>query len=155
MTRSLPPDVSALVRAGFLEEVEAGVFRRPTSEHRPRLPSRSGVAASTRPPGRRPGLRPRAATAEGSELCPGCGRNPWDEDVTSCRPKNVRGLTPPVHSWPLPTEEWPDPPGDDNRCACGAMPGGYHHWGCSLEVCPFAELHPDDGEQLLHCGCYE
>ncbi len=28
MTRSLPPDVAALARAGHLEEVEPGLFRR-------------------------------------------------------------------------------------------------------------------------------
>ncbi len=35
----LPADVAALLRAGFLEEVEPGVFRRP------RMPSRAEVAA--------------------------------------------------------------------------------------------------------------
>ncbi len=87
--------------------------------------------------------------------CLGCGRNPWAPDVTSCKPKDVRGRRPEPHSWPEPTEEWPDPPGDDNPCSCGAHVGGYHHWLCSIEVCPWAAEHPDDGEQLLCCGCFE
>ncbi len=87
--------------------------------------------------------------------CPGCGRNPWaDLDGTSCTPKVVRGRRGVPHSWPEPTPEWPDPPGDDNPCSCGAPVGGFHHWGCGLEVCPWAEEHPDDGQQLLYCGCY-
>ncbi len=39
MTRSLPADVAALVRAGHIEEVEPGLFRRP------RMPSRAEVHA--------------------------------------------------------------------------------------------------------------
>ncbi len=35
------------------------------------------------------------------------------------------------------------------------MPGGWHHCKCSLEVCPWADEHPDDGEQLLYCGGFE
>ncbi len=34
------------------------------------------------------------------EACPGCGRDPWAEDVTSCKPKDVRGRQPEPHSWP-------------------------------------------------------
>ncbi len=37
MTHPLPADVAALVRAGFLEEVRPGVFRRP------RMPSRADL----------------------------------------------------------------------------------------------------------------
>ncbi len=89
-----------------------------------------------------------------SDLCPGCGRDPRADHVTSCQPKTVRGRSGLPHAWPEPTPEWPDPPDDDNPCQCGALPGGYHHWECSLEVCPWAKEHPDDGEQLLFCGCY-
>lgn len=90
------------------------------------------------------------------EACPGCGRDPWAEDVTSCKPKDVRGRQPEPHSWPeATTAEEVTLYADDNPCPCGAMPGGWHHWECSLEVCPWADEHPDDGEQLLYCGCYE
>lgn len=44
---------------------------------------------------------------------------------------------------------------DDVPCPCGTLPGGFHHWECSYEVCPWADEHPEDGEQLLFCGCYE
>jgi hypothetical protein len=88
--------------------------------------------------------------------CPGCGLDPRAEGVTTCRPKDVRGRQPEPHSWPEPTTaEEIELFTDHNPCPCGAMPGGYHHWECSLEVCPWADEHPDDGEQLLYCGCYE
>ena len=32
---------------------------------------------------------------------------------------------------------------------CGAMPGGYHHPGCSCERCPVC------GGQLISCGCVD
>ncbi len=108
----------------------------------------------------RPSNKPSGRTTPRPEpsapgLCRGCGQDSWADGVTGCQAKSVRGLTPPVHSWPAPTPDWPDPPGDNNPCSCGAMPGGFHHWLCDLELCPFADLHPDDGEQLLYCGCFE
>lgn len=31
---------------------------------------------------------------------------------------------------------------DDQRCPdCNAMPGHFHHQGCTEEVCPWCELH--------------
>jgi hypothetical protein len=111
------------------------------------------------PRGRRHHDRPRLGRRppRDPDPCPGCGRDPWeDDDHPGCEPKDVRGLTPRVHTWPEPTtaEEF-DLFADSNPCECGAIPGSYHHWDCGLEVCPFADLHPDDGEQLLCCGCYE
>ncbi len=89
-------------------------------------------------------------------VCPGCSRNPWAEGVTSCKPKDVRGRQPEPHSWPEPTAlEDVELFIDRNPCPCGALPGGYHHWECSLEECPWADEHPDDGHQLLFCGCFE
>ncbi len=88
--------------------------------------------------------------------CPGCGQDPWAEDVTSCVQKDVRGRPGVPHSWPEPTDaEDIDLFSDTNPCQCGAMPGGFHHWECGLEICPWADEHPDDGEQLLYCGCFE
>ena len=37
---------------------------------------------------------------------------------------------------------------EGKRCGdCGAMYGGYHHFGCDIERCPFC------GEQLISCYC--
>ena len=106
------------------------------------------------PPNRRPHLRPRRPAEV--DLCPGCGRDPWaDDGPLGCDPKNVQGLTPEPHSWSEADREWPDPPGDDDPCSCGVRPGGYHHWECGLEICPWTATHPDLGEQLLCCGCFE
>lgn len=157
MTRHLPADLAALLAAGLIVESEANVYRRPTLGHRTPMPSRSnlqGDSVTTRPLGRRPGRRPYVAPPIDPDICPGCGKDPWAEGVTSCKPKDVRGFTPPVHTWDD-LRDTPDPPGDDNPCSCGAMPGGYHHWECGLEICPLADLHPETTAQLLFCGCYE
>jgi hypothetical protein len=76
--------------------------------------------------------------------------------VTTCNPKDVRGRAGVPHVWPEPgTAEEIDLFADDNPCQCGARVGGFHHWPCDLEICPWADEHPDDGEQLLCCGCFE
>ena len=37
---------------------------------------------------------------------------------------------------------------DGGRCHdCGISPGGFHHPGCDMELCPRC------GEQLIGCGC--
>lgn len=89
--------------------------------------------------------------------CGGCGRDPWAyDDHPGCEPKDVRGLPGIPHAWPEPlTAEDFVIFTDDNPCRCGAMVGSHHHWECSLELCPWADTHPEAGEQLLCCGCYE
>lgn len=43
-------------------------------------------------------------------------------------------------------EGWVNPP--SKRCGdCGVQPGGIHHDGCDLEICPKCE------NQLLSCDC--
>lgn len=43
--------------------------------------------------------------------------------------------------------------GDGDPCQCAALPGEFHHQPCDVELCPHATEHPDDGEQLMFCGC--
>lgn len=81
--------------------------------------------------------------------CPGCGRDPWAPGVTSCEPKDVRGRTSGPHVWP--DEDYFS---DQGPCSCGAAVGGFHHHECSIELCPWADTHPDEGEQLMYCGCF-
>lgn len=39
--------------------------------------------------------------------------------------------------------------GPDQCHDCNIQPGGYHHPGCDVEVCPKC------GGQLISCGCLE
>lgn len=81
------------------------------------------------------------------ELCHFCARDPWGE-VLGCIDFPIRGRSRLPHEWPA---DLGIP--DDNPCQCGARVGHLHHYGCDIEVCPWSEEHPDEGERLLGCGC--
>lgn len=99
---------------------------------------------------RRPHRITRAQSHLKHTVCRFCLRNPWAADVDGCVEFLIRDGRPRVPlTWP-PDLDIPD----DNPCECGAMPGRLHHYQCGLELCPFADDHPDDGEQLLFCGCH-
>lgn len=108
---------------------------------------------------RRPhrGLRWRRQRPASPCACPGCGRVPWlNGQPSTCEPKDVRGRQSLPHAWPEPeTVEELDIFGDHNPCPCGAPVGGFHHWECVYEDCPWADEHPDDGTLLVGCGCME
>ena len=83
--------------------------------------------------------------------CSWCGRVPWSGGPSSCTEAvTVRGLPRLAHAWPD-DEDYADQP----PCQCGTPVGGLHHDECDIELCPWADDHPDDGEQLLCCGCLE
>jgi hypothetical protein len=84
------------------------------------------------------------------QWCRWCQRNAWAQDVTGCIEFTVNGLERLPVSWP-PDMRIPD----SNPCGCGAHVGQWHHADCSLEMCPWADEHPDDGEQLTYCGCLD
>jgi hypothetical protein len=111
-----------------------------------------------RPPNRRRGLRPRTADAGTCGFCeqPFTPHRYGPYIVESCIPFDVQGLPRVPHVWPDDLLEDP-PPGVTaaTPCQCGTPVGGYHHYECDLEICPWADTHPDAGEQLLCCGCLE
>lgn len=92
-----------------------------------------------------------------ADICAYCGVEIWTEAaLRGCKPKNIRGRASIRHIWPDPeTPEEAEIFADDSPCRCGALPGTYHHWECNLEFCPWAADHPDDGVQLLYCGCFK
>lgn len=74
-------------------------------------------------------------------------------DGVTCKAKDVRGRPGIPHSWAALAGD-DDCPDDTVVCPCGAPVGGFHHWECDLEICPWADEHPDEGEQLLYCPCF-
>lgn len=91
------------------------------------------------------------------DLCGFCNRLAWDSaaEIRSCIDFSVRGRNRVPHQWPDPqTPDEIDLFSDSNPCKCSAPVGGRHHYGCDIEVCPWADDHPDDGEQALCCGCF-
>jgi hypothetical protein len=94
--------------------------------------------------------RPRdLACRQPEEWCTICGQDPWGDGVDGCADLLVRGRHRIPLSWP-PDEDIPP----DNPCQCGAQVGYLHHDGCDIEICPWADEHPDEGEQLLCCECW-
>ena len=82
-----------------------------------------------------------------------CRKTPWTAGVVGCVALDVRGLPRVPHSWPEGLLLDGEPLGDHDPCQCGTLPGLLHHWPCDIELCPHADEHPDDGEQLFCCGC--
>ena len=80
--------------------------------------------------------------------CPICHKTPFTAGVVGCVALDVRGLPRLPHAWPAELLL-----GDHDPCQCGTEPGLLHHWPCKLEICPHADEHPDNGEQLMFCGC--
>ena len=101
-------------------------------------------------------LRNRRPRRPCADICALCGVDTASERASQgCKPKNIRGRASIRHVWPDPeTPEEVEIFADDSPCHCGALPGAYHHWECNLEFCPWADDHPDGGEQLLYCGCF-
>ncbi len=99
----------------------------------------------TRPPNR-PDVLPNRQACVGADICYSCSADLRDEDrVGGCRPKTVAGLLGLPYTWPEDSDE-PAPP--DQRCHHCLVPlGAFHHWACSVELCPAC------GGQLLYCGC--
>ncbi len=127
-----------------------GVIRSAASRH---LPDR--LSPVVREPRHR--RRKRRPTKPCADICAFCGVDTASERASQgCKPKNVRGRASIRHVWPDPaTAAEAELFADDSPCHCGALPGTYHHWECNLEFCPWAADHPDDGVQLLYCGCFE
>jgi hypothetical protein len=87
--------------------------------------------------------------------CPFCEHDPWaTDDGASCKPKTIRGRQGIRHTW-IELANEPDPPDDSVPCPCGTPVDGWHHWLCEYEICPWTDEHPDEGNRLIGCPCYE
>ncbi len=146
MTRPLPADLVALVRAGRLEEAEPGLFRRPRLPSREELHGNGHRPADNRPPPQPHGRTTRFRDSDPPPLiCESCGQNMRDWDLlTTCIQKQVQGLPGRPYLWP---DDDQLPP--NHRCHdCWVPLGAFHHWECCVEECPCC------GGQLLTCGCF-
>ena len=94
------------------------------------------------------GRKTRQRCRPPADICEWCGHDRYGRDGGTCEAFDVRGRPRVPLSWP---DDLGIPAG--NPCQCGTQVGGLHHHECDIELCPWADEHPDDGEQLLYCGC--
>lgn len=79
-------------------------------------------------------------------ICRYCDREMLNPEITTCRWNTGIGYADGAALSPVPYQ--PDDPEPGHRCHdCGIAPGGYHHPGCDMEICPRCN------GQLISCDC--